>query len=322
MSRLRDAMHGAQRVASIVRDLSYFARPDSDDAAIVQLGDVLDSALSLVTHQIKHLARITLDIRDRATVVANASRLEQVFVNLLVNAGHAIAEVESRDHEIKIVAFRRGTHAVVEISDTGVGIPEHGHRKIFDPFFTTKPVGVGTGLGLPICHGIITALGGSIEVESRAGQGTTFRVLLPVSEHPPAAVVQTPVPAAPSRSYKILIVDDEPALGASLARALADQHKVTVETDSQKGLDFILAADPPFDAVLLDLMMPGLTGIDVYETVLQRDAARAESIVFITGGPVSPRAHSFFAEVKNRKLLKPFGNRTAGGRASRGGGRR
>jgi PAS domain S-box-containing protein len=306
MSRLRDATHGAQRVATIVRDLSYFARPDNDSAGPVQLADALDSALSLVTHQIKHLARITLDVRDHATVLANASRLEQVFVNLLVNAGQAIAEVQGRDHEIKIVSFRRGSYAVVEISDTGVGIPENSHRKIFDPFFTTKPVGVGTGLGLPICHGIITGIGGSIEVESQPGRGTTFRVLLPAGDGTPIkAASSTPTTRAASRSYRILIVDDEPALGASLARALSD-HDVEVEIDSQKGLNRILGAEPPFDAVLLDLMMPGLTGIDVFETVCRRDAARAASIIFITAGPVSPRAQSFFASVKNRKLFKPF----------------
>jgi len=305
--RLQDATHGAQRVATIVRDLSYFARPDNDGVGAVQLSAVIDSALGLVTHQIKHLARITLDVRDHATVVGNASRLEQVFVNLLVNAGQAIAEAQSRAHEIKIVSFRRGAHAVVEISDTGVGIPEHSHDKIFDPFFTTKPLGVGTGLGLPICHGIITGLGGNIEVESKPGLGTTFRVLLPASDGTKTKVaLSVPRTLTPSRSYRVLIVDDEPALGASLARALSSHHEVAVEIDSQKGLERILDAEPPFDAVLLDLMMPGLTGVDVYEAVRGRDAARAASIIFITAGPVSPRAHSFFSSVKNRKLLKPF----------------
>jgi signal transduction histidine kinase len=127
-------------------------------------------------------------------VQANAARLGQVFLNLLINAAHAIEPGRVRENEIRVVArvFVPG-QVTVEVRDTGVGIPPEHLRRIFDPFFTTKPVGVGTGLGLSVCHRIITSLGGDIRVESEPGRGTCFFVTLPVaadsqeSASPPAA---------------------------------------------------------------------------------------------------------------------------------------
>jgi signal transduction histidine kinase len=113
-------------------------------------------------------------------VHANESRLGQIFLNLIVNAAQAIPEADVKSHEIRITTTHEGEWVRVAVKDSGIGIPPENRARLFDPFFTTKPIGVGTGLGLSICHGIVLTMGGRIEVESEVGQGSTFRVFLPV----------------------------------------------------------------------------------------------------------------------------------------------
>ena len=170
------------------------------------------------------------------------------------------------------VSADRAGRVVVEVSDTGPGIPADILDRIFDPFFTTKPVGEGTGLGLWICQGIVTSLGGEIAAENAPGQGATFRVVLPSattveqrSAPPPRDEVAAP-PAA--RRLRLLVVDDEIAIGRTLAIALSDEFQVTTATSGREALQ-LLAGDAPFDVVLCDLMMPDVSGMDVYERVAQ-----------------------------------------------------
>ena len=167
---LGEAQDGAERVRNIVRDLKVFSRAEDDERTSVRLDRVLQAALNLADTEIRYRARLVTDLASTPPVHANESRLAQVFLNLLVNAAQAIPEGRPGDNEI-FVGTRVGPtgRAIVEIRDTGCGIPAENRQRIFDPFFTTKPVGVGTGLGLAICHGIVTALGGDIEVESEAG---------------------------------------------------------------------------------------------------------------------------------------------------------
>src|SRR6185503_13292351 len=133
-------------------------------------------------------------------------------------------------HRIRLAARTHESGAVlVEVEDDGAGIPPEVMPRLFTPFFSTKPVGVGTGLGLSICHRIITGLGGKIAVTSRAGEGTTFRILLPATTLP---IVERPSPGGLATSAGpgglILVVDDDPLVGAALRRALGGEHQVTV----------------------------------------------------------------------------------------------
>jgi len=177
-----DAREGAERVRKIVRGLKTFSRADREQRVPLDVHGVLDLSINMAFNEIRHQARLVKDYGTIPLVEADETRLGQVFVNLLVNASHAIHEGRADKNVIRIVTGTdEAGRVVIEVRDTGRGIrPEHVNQ-IFDPFFTTKDVGEGTGLGLAICHGIVTGLGGSITVESMVNVGTTFRVTLPAA---------------------------------------------------------------------------------------------------------------------------------------------
>jgi two-component system, NtrC family, sensor kinase len=177
---LRESSMGAQRIRDIVRDLKTFSRGDEEQQGLVDLHAVLDSCANIARGEIRHRAQLVKDYGVLPAVQANESRLGQIFLNLIVNAAHAISEADGKSHEIRITTRQEGEWVVVGVKDSGIGIPAENLSRLFDPFFTTKPIGVGTGLGLSICHGIVTGLGGRIAVESEPGHGSTFRVYLPI----------------------------------------------------------------------------------------------------------------------------------------------
>jgi two-component system, NtrC family, sensor kinase len=172
------SIEGASRVQAIVRDLNQFSRPDENRLLPVDARRPLEFALAMAEPQLSARATVTRDFGALPLVRASETRLSQIFLNLIINAAHAIEGSERS--EIRVVT-RTGPkgHAVVEVHDSGRGIAPEALRHIFEPFYSTKTPGMGTGLGLTICHDIVTSLGGSIEVESSEGYGSIFRVLLP-----------------------------------------------------------------------------------------------------------------------------------------------
>jgi signal transduction histidine kinase len=195
---LQEARAGGAKMREIVGHMRLFSRAEEDLRAPVQIGAALRAALALADHEIRHRARIVLELAPVPPVLANESRLSQVFLNLLINAAQAIPEGHVDRNEIRVtVRVEEPGRVQIAVRDTGSGIaPEHRAR-LFDPFFTTKPVGIGTGLGLSICHGIVTALGGEIDVESEVGKGSTFRMTLPAAPAEPADSVR-PAEGAPA----------------------------------------------------------------------------------------------------------------------------
>jgi signal transduction histidine kinase/HAMP domain-containing protein len=180
MDALAEAREGAERVRSIVQDLRMLSHPDSMEKSPVDLGQVLRSAAKMAAHEIRDRARLVEAWKNPPLIEGNSARLCQVFLNLLINAAHAIAPGRAEHNEIRLTtrAEEDSGRVLVEVSDTGCGIPAEHLARIFEPFFTTKPVGIGSGLGLSICQSIITAHGGKLSVESEPGRGTTFRVSL------------------------------------------------------------------------------------------------------------------------------------------------
>lgn len=177
---VRIARRGADRVRQIVRDLMTFSRADTESRGAVDVRDVLDFTLKMANNEIKRKAKIDTRYADiLPPVLANESRLGQVFLNLIINAAQAIPEGAPEANAISIVAGVEGEQVAVTVSDTGPGIPYDMQTRIFDPFFTTKPVGVGTGLGLSICHRLVIGFGGSLSLVSEVGKGATFKVTLP-----------------------------------------------------------------------------------------------------------------------------------------------
>jgi signal transduction histidine kinase len=177
---LREASHGADRVRQIVADLRLFSQQEGPKNEKIDLQKVLDSALNVAGRAIRDRARLVTYFEPTPIVEGSASRLGQVFLNLLINAAQAIPEGQKDANVIHVTARTDAAgHAIIEITDSGSGIAPEIRKKIFDPFFTTKSVGVGTGLGLSIVHGIVSAMRGEISVESDLGKGTMFRVTLP-----------------------------------------------------------------------------------------------------------------------------------------------
>ena len=181
LEALDDAREGAERVRLIVRDLRLFARGDAGERGPVDLGGVLQAAERMAGNMVKARARVVQQHAPLPPVDGNATRLCQVFVNILVNAAQAIEAGRAEENEVLVRAEVEGERVVVEVRDTGVGIPADVRARIFDPFFSTKGIGGGHGLGLSVCHGIVTSFGGEISVaEGLAGRGTIVRVALPV----------------------------------------------------------------------------------------------------------------------------------------------
>jgi two-component system NtrC family sensor kinase len=195
LEALSQARDGAERVRFIVKDLKELARPSDERTGPVELHTVVRTAVKLVSREMSQRARLVEECEGVPPVLGSSTRLGQVFLNLLINATHALPKGEPDKHEIRVAAWQSTPELVtVEVSDTGSGIaPEHLSR-IFDPFFTTKPTGEGTGLGLSVCHSIVTSLGGQLTVQSTLGKGTTFRMVLPVAPDPGKA----PYPASAS----------------------------------------------------------------------------------------------------------------------------
>lgn len=180
---LEEGLHGAKRIASIVKDLKTFCRSDPVSLGPVDVRESLSSAIRMTHLQVHQRARLTKDFVPVPFVSADSGRLSQVFLNLLMNACHAIPEGHPQSNEIRVRLFQNAADGTVvtEVQDTGSGISQEVQQHLFEPFFTTKPVGQGMGLGLSVSQGIIHAFGGKIEVESAPGQGSTFRVILQTS---------------------------------------------------------------------------------------------------------------------------------------------
>ncbi len=305
---LQEAAEGANRVRRIVRDLKSFARADDETLQSVDVHEVIDAAVDIADNEIRHRARLEKDYGDVPFVRGAPGRLTQVFLNLLVNAAHAIPEEAYGDQFIRVATRVEGPYVMVDISDTGSGIPEDIVDRIFDPFFTTKAQGMGTGLGLSICHGIITGIGGEIKVQSRVGEGSTFTLVLPTADVP---VPRRRDPSRPHESaasggkiLRILVVDDEPSIGDGIKRALS-AHTVEVSSSGREALE-ALESEKSFDLVLCDVMMPDVSGMEVFAQIQKSHPELAPRFVFMTGGAFTPKAREFLESVDNEHVEKPF----------------
>jgi two-component system, NtrC family, sensor kinase len=199
---------------------------------------------------------------------------------------------------------------MIEIRDSGRGMSAQVREHIFEPFFTTKPVGEGTGLGLSICHGIVAALGGRIELDSAPGQGSSIRVVLPAAAVEVQAAAPAAAKAAPaelegaSRSARVLVIDDEPLIGRSIARLLGSAHEVVVLTSARAALARIGAGER-FEAIFCDLMMPDLSGMDLHAELARQAPEQAARMIFMTGGAFTARSRAFLEQQRFR-MEKPF----------------
>jgi signal transduction histidine kinase len=303
---LRDAREAVERIRLIVRDVKLFSRPHDDERGVVDVRCVIESSIRMAWNELRHRAQLVKEYGDVSMVDSNEARLGQVFLNLLVNAAQAMPEGQASDNEIRVTTKMVDCdHVAIEVRDTGSGISKENLACIFDPFFTTKPVGVGTGLGLALCQRMITDLGGEIAVESEVGKGALFRVTLPVAKSQVRPSTPSREPPQASRWARVCVVDDEAAIGRALERGLEMHHEVLVLT-SGKEVVACIASGERFDVILSDLMMPDMTGMDLYEELSRIAPDQAQRMVFFTGGAFTDRAREFLKGVPNPCIEKPF----------------
>lgn len=297
-----EAMDGASRVAAIVRDLRVFSGRLRQGQPQCEPAKVADSAIALVRNQIRHRARLEIDCQPTPEAGIDGGRLAQVLVNLLMNACQAIPEGNVEGYFVRLRVRYESPWILAEVSDNGEGIAPEVLPHLFEPFFTTRAVGEGSGLGLSVSYAIVAEVGGSIEVQSAASEGATFVVRLPVSnaaplsKREPIATLDVAAPRDAQRLH-ILVIDDEPLVGRAVARHLRE-HCVTVELRARAALERLRRGEQ-FHAILTDMMMPEMSGIQLYEQLRHELPDYAEKVMFMSGGTFGPEAQAFMA---NRKI--------------------
>jgi two-component system, cell cycle sensor histidine kinase and response regulator CckA len=280
---------GATRVARIVADLGCFAQ----QPAPIRTGNVLAAlewALRVSRAAITQHATIRRELVPVPDVRGDEGRLGQVFLNLLLNAAHALRHGDPETHELTVSSRleppSEGSPApvvVVSVRDNGTGMPESVRERIFEPFFTTKPIGMGTGLGLSVCHGIVQELGGSISVLSELGEGSVFEVRLPAAERSEPVLAGDTAPATGMLRGRVLLVDDDPRMLALLARMLRD-HEVLSAQGGQAALELLAGPSPRPDVIVSDVLMPDMNGFELYREIESRYPELAPRVVFLSGG--------------------------------------
>jgi CheY-like chemotaxis protein len=296
------------RMAKIVRNLLYFARQRPPERTAVDVNQVIEQTLALRQHQLT-LAGIAVerDLGEVPTVTGDAQQLQQVFLNLVLNAEQAIT---SARHGSKI-SFRthtsqEGRRVRAEVVDDGPGIPADVLPHVFEPFFTTKEVGTGTGLGLSVSYGIMEEHDGTLTVSSRPGR-TVFTVDLPVGV--PAVVVGVPSPAVLSNLSgavrRALIVEDEPEV-ADLVQTLLTEvgWRVDLAPGGRAGLDHVRQI--AYDLIVSDLRMADGSGEEFYRSAVTENPALRSRFVFMTGDLASAEANSFLESANIPVIEKPF----------------
>jgi len=314
---IADSIEAADRIARVIADLRSYALPDADQHELVDLASVLGSALKLASHQLRHVATVVEELAARGQVRANPTRLSQVFVNLLVNAGQAFEGHLQAAPRITIrTRLAPGARIEIEVSDNGRGVAPEALARLGEPYFSTRLQRGGTGLGLFMARGILATLDGTLTYTSTVGQGTTALIGLPAVTAEPIRVLTTPPPVVhvprpvslAEVKLRILVVDDEPAVASAIARTLRGADL----TIAHGGDDALARIDehPDFDVIVCDLMMPRGSGIDVHAGLVASHPALVSRIVFLTGGAVTDAARRFLAQPGVRHLDKPFDRRS------------
>src|SRR2546426_1119082 len=301
----------ATRIGRITSNLLAFARAGGKERTLVDLNDIVRRTFALRSYHLSTL-NITVSLqldRDDPKIWADASELQQVLLNLLINAEQALVTVEPP--RTITVRTRAGEHeAVLEIADSGPGIPPEIRAKIFDPFFTTKAEGVGTGLGLSICYGIAHEHGGRIWLESEPGTGARFFVALPRDPRhdaraPLEPAAPAPPPTAATGALTVLVIDDETALRNALLRFLGRRGiQGHGAADGTEALGLLGQRD--FDVIISDVRMPGMSGGEFLERLRRERPELTARVVFSTGDTFAPETATLIRESGVPTVTKPF----------------
>lgn len=312
----------AERARRIVKNLLYFGRENKPQRSRVDLNEVIERALALRSYELKvENIRVTCNLaQDLPHTMADPYQLQQVILNLLINAEQALVEGRGQGHvsiqtrriarsEVLPPGRGAGERIVIEIADDGPGIPAEIAYRVFDPFFTTKPPGVGTGLGLSIVYGIVRQHGGEVTLDTQPGVGTRFSIEIPVKSsgdrdfegnlHEPW------LHRAGAPKGRILVIEDEPTVAQLITDVLREEgHHVEALLDSKEALQQI--SKDSYDLLICDLRMPGLDGRGFYESLERTNNPMQKKLLFVTGDTLGQRTLEFLVPRKLPYLAKPF----------------
>lgn len=306
--RLAEAHDGAERVAKVVRQMRSLSRVKTSAPSPVDVRAVVDGVLAMVGNELRYRGQLTTQCDAAPRVWAREGELEQAFLGLLLYVARSLPDQPNSEREIRVTT---GTdpdgNALFSVSDDGPPMSTDARARLFDPFAS----GDAQGLGLAMCQAVLTSLGGRLDVESQPRVGTTFRVMLPASADPAAESRRSLAPplrlsdTPPPVRARVLVIDDDPGVTSTLYAMLEAHHDVTSVNDAREGLNLLLGPTE-FDIVFCDLVMPELSGMELYCAVELNQPLRLERIVFMTGGVFTPEAHRFLARVPNARIEKPF----------------
>ena len=314
----QEVVEAGERAAVLTRQLLAFSRKEVARPRQVDLNDVVENMEKMLGRLIgEDVGMETRLCPDLYPVLADPGQMEQVLMNLVVNArdamprgGRIVVSTENHtldgEHARTHLGIDPGEYVILRVTDTGVGISPHVQPRVFEPFFTTKPQGFGTGLGLSTVYGIVTQTGGEVTLHSRPGEGSTFAVLLP--RHPePEAVASTGTEVSASRGggETILVVEDEAPVRSVITRVLTRAgYRVLAAEDGRDALRVASEHEGPIQLTVTDMVMPGMRGIELAERLVE---LRPESrVLFISGYAYTPDLHRWIHDDPNVLLPKPF----------------
>jgi PAS domain S-box-containing protein len=299
---------GAERVASIVKGLLTFARQQKPERVCADINQIIKTTLQLRAYEMEtgNIEVVTQFDPDLPCTTADAGQLQQVFLNIIINAetemslahgkGKLLVKTEAADNTIRI-----------SFKDNGPGIAPESLERIFDPFFTTREAGQGTGLGLSICHGIISEHKGRLYAESKLGKGATFIVELPIIAEEKQLGLAEPATDESDKvtGAKVLVVDDELATLQLLSQILSGEgYEVKTVDNATDALERIKGER--YSLILLDIKMPGMNGMELYMNIQKLARSLARRVVFITGDAIATVTRDFLSRTKVPYITKPF----------------
>lgn len=308
--RLAEAHDGAERVAKVVRQMRSLSRAKNSTPGPVDVRGVIDNVLAMVGNEIRYRGQLVTQCDVAPRVWAREGELEQAFLGLLLYVARSMPEQPNLERQIGVTtgADEHGNARVV-VTDDGPPIPPETRARLFDPFASGETL----GLGLAMCQAVLASLEGQLAVTSDPEYGTRFEVVLPGYDGAAAAESRRSLAPIPSLSLpppqtaraRVLVIDDDPGVASTLRAMLEAHHEVTSVERAREALH-LLMGEQEFDVVFCDLVMPELSGMELFSALELNRPQIVDRFVFMTGGVFTPEAERFLSRVPNLRIEKPF----------------
>lgn len=299
---IQDSLLGTEKIKDIVKELKEFARADDPQVkTLTDIHEALNSAINMASPHLKNVAIVEkIYAKNIPKLLLSKTKLQQVFLNLVVNAVQSFDNNIS-ENIIQIETKKLNNTIQIEVRDTGKGMPPEVCASIFEPFYTTKPPGIGTGLGLSICYDIIHRNGGEISVESTPKKGTKFTINLPLTKQKKSSALNMN-----GHSKRILVISDNREILQQTKHILGNNCEITAILGGRNALTSLKEKTFPFDILICDLIMPDVSGSDLYRYIAKNYPENEKRIIFIIDNTCSKITDTFLTSISNVCIKKPM----------------